>query len=471
MSAERPSPAAARLIGRYALFDEIASGGMATVHIGRLVGPVGFSRTVAIKRLHPQFAKDPEFGSMFLDEARLAARIRHPNVVPTLDVVSLEGELFLVMDFVQGEPLSRLVRAAAKQSLRIEPRVVCAIMAGVLHGLHAAHEAVSERGELLSIVHRDVSPQNILVGVDGTARVLDFGVAKAAHRVQTTREGQVKGKIAYMAPEQLRSEHVDRRTDVYAASVVMWEALTNARLFDSANEGHLLTKILIDPIPSPRSVDPEVPEVLEAIVMKGLKRDADERYASAREMALAVESALPNAPASEVGAFVERMAGDVVRARAQRIADIESNSSGGEAPRPLPTPEDDPSHVRRTPSPATIPSIADRAPSRRGWYVVTGSLVVATAVATGLVVASWHPTPSSAASSATAPAASIVIEPSAAPVVSEAPASTPAPIVPAPPSSAPPHAKHTSHVAPAAKCTPPFTVDSSGIRHLKPECM
>jgi serine/threonine protein kinase len=193
------------------MFGEIAAGGMATVHLGRLLGPVGFSRTVAIKRLHPQYAKDPDFVSMFLDEARVAARIQHPNVVPTLDVVSLEGELFLVMDYVAGESLGRLLRALRDRGPRVPPRIVGSIMTNVLYGLHAAHEARSERGEPLGLIHRDVSPQNVLVGLDGVARVLDFGVAKAAGRVQTTGDGQVKGKLSYMPPEQIAGGEIDRR--------------------------------------------------------------------------------------------------------------------------------------------------------------------------------------------------------------------------------------------------------------------
>src|SRR6185437_10425019 len=181
------TPAMPRIVGRYAIFDEIASGGMATVYLGRLMGAGGFARTVAIKRLHPQFAKDPEFVAMFLDEARLAARIRHPNVVPTLDVVASKGELFLVMDYVQGESLSRIVRASMKHDAATPLSLVTTIMAGVLHGLHAAHEAKTEQGEALSIVHRDVSPQNVIVGIDGVPRVLDFGVAKASHRAHATR--------------------------------------------------------------------------------------------------------------------------------------------------------------------------------------------------------------------------------------------------------------------------------------------
>src|SRR5687768_9224260 len=152
-----------RVVGRYALYNEIAAGGMATIHLGRLLGPVGFSRTVAIKRLHPQFAKDPEFVSMFLDEARLAARIQHPNVVQTLDVVALEGELFLVMEYVQGESLSRLMRTLRAQAGRVPARIVSSIVTNVLYGLHAAHEARTERGAPLGIVHRDVSPQNVMI--------------------------------------------------------------------------------------------------------------------------------------------------------------------------------------------------------------------------------------------------------------------------------------------------------------------
>jgi len=196
---------------------------MATVHIGRLVGPAGFARIVAIKRMHAQFAADPDFVAMFLDEAWLAARIQHPNVVQTLDVVTTEGELFLVMEYVQGETLARLERSAREAGELPPARVVVGIASSMLHGLHAAHEAKDESGKALSIVHRDVSPQNVMVGVDGIARLLDFGVAKATVRLQTTREGQLKGKLAYMAPEQLAGQ-ATRASDIYSAGVVCGRA-------------------------------------------------------------------------------------------------------------------------------------------------------------------------------------------------------------------------------------------------------
>src|SRR5688572_18113877 len=183
------------------MFDEIAAGGMATVHLGRLLGSAGFARTVAIKRLHPALAKDEDFVTMLLDEARLASRIRHPHVVPTLDVIAENDEVLLVMEYVQGESLSRLMRAVRPAPVPLPIAIAVGIQ--MLHGLHAAHEAKTEQGQNLHLVHRDVSPQNVLVGIDGIARVLDFGVAKAAHRAQTTREGQIKGKLSYMAPEQL----------------------------------------------------------------------------------------------------------------------------------------------------------------------------------------------------------------------------------------------------------------------------
>src|SRR5580698_4220550 len=202
-----------RRVGRYLMLDRIAAGGMAVVHIGRLIGPAGFARTVAIKRLHEHLSGDPEFTSMFLDEARLAACVQHPNVVATLDIVRDQGDLFLVMDYVLGESLSSLIAEARQKREPIPLRIVSSVVIGVLSGLHAAHEARTDRGEPMNIVHRDVSPPNVLVGADGVARVVDFGIAKAAARMHATEDGKLKGKIAYMAPEQLKRADVDRRAD------------------------------------------------------------------------------------------------------------------------------------------------------------------------------------------------------------------------------------------------------------------
>ena len=316
-----------RVVGRYMLFDEIASGGMATVRYGRLIGEVGFSRTVAIKCLHPHFAKDEEFVRMFLDEAHLAARVRHPNVVPILDVVARDGELFLVMEFIQGESLAKLVRIARAQKSMIPLRIIASIMTGVLDGLHAAHEAKSEQGEPLGIVHRDVSPQNVIVGVDGVPRVLDFGVAKAAGRMQATRDGQLKGKIAYMAPEQLKSEWVDRRTDVYAASVVLWETLTGTRLFKAENEIGVFGLVLQGKVEPPSSVLPGIPQGYDEVTMRGLHIDPNQRFATAREMATALEKVGGVASPRDVGAWVEQLAADTLKKRADTITALERVST------------------------------------------------------------------------------------------------------------------------------------------------
>jgi eukaryotic-like serine/threonine-protein kinase len=315
-----------RQIGRYALFGEIASGGMATVHFGRLLGPVGFARTVAIKRLHPQFARDPEFVSMFLDEARVAARIQHPNVVATIDVVALEGELFLVMEYVLGESFSKLLRSARNRGQRVPLRIVTALLAGTLHGLHAAHEAKSEHGEALGIVHRDVSPQNVIVGIDGVPRVLDFGVAKAVGRLQSTREGQLKGKLSYMAPEQIRAGQVDRRTDIYAATIMLWEALVGRRLYDGDNEANVLSLVLEGSVQPPSMHVPDIPPTLDAIVMRGLERDPEKRFATAREMAIAIERQVGFASSSEVAEWVEEAAAASIQRRAEKVKEIESIS-------------------------------------------------------------------------------------------------------------------------------------------------
>ncbi len=311
-----------KTVGRYTIYGEIAAGGMATVHLGRVQGHGNFARTVAIKRLHPQYAADPDFVAMFLDEAWLAAKIHHPHVVQTLDVVSEGTELFLVMDFVQGESLSRIWRVIREEGKQAPLSVTASIVCGVLHGLHAAHEAKDETGAPLNIVHRDVSPQNVMVGVDGIARLVDFGVAKAAVRLQSTHDGQVKGKIAYMAPEQLEHHEVSRLSDVYAASVLLWEGLVGRRLFDAMTEGQLVSKVVQGVIEPPSVALPGLSADLDAVVMRGLASDPKKRFATAREMALAMERSVEIARASQVGEWIEEVAAPLLAKRTERIAEL-----------------------------------------------------------------------------------------------------------------------------------------------------
>ena len=424
-------------IGRYTLFGELGVGGMATVHFGRLGGAGGFGRTVAIKRLHPQLARDPELVKMFLDEARLASRIRHPNVVATLDVVEQERELFLVMEYVHGEALSRLARAHGEGGA--PPSIVAAIMTGVLHGLHAAHEAKTEDGEPLGIVHRDVSPHNILVGADGVPRLLDFGVAKAVGRLHTTKQGTLKGTLAYMAPEQLEHVPLTRLVDVYAAAVVCWELLTGRPLFAGDSEADTMRRILAGQVESPSQLAPEVPKDFDTIVRKALAADPARRYASARAMALEIERCVPVAKTTEVSEWVEEIAGHTLRTRAQRVAEIERIA------------------VTDVPAPR-------RARARYAIVIALASAGVAAAAWAGVAANrsddAHAETTRDAAIAPPQPPAPPVTEPTPAP-----PTLTPTP-TPTPTVTPTHHAKAKKPPA----CDPPYFTGSDGHRHYKPEC-
>jgi serine/threonine-protein kinase len=455
---------------------------MATVHFGRLLGPVGFARTVAIKRLHEHLARDPEFVSMFLDEARLAARIRHPNVVPTFDVVALHGELFLVMEYVQGESLARLLRAMAMRKVSVPPSFAATLVAGVLHGLHAAHEATNERGEPLGIVHRDVSPQNILVGVDGIARLFDFGVAKASGRVHTTRDGQVKGKVSYMPPEQLAGKAADRTADIYAMGAVLWEALTSRRLFDGETEAEIITKKLGGGVEPPSRYAPDVPLELDEAVMKALEHDPAHRYATARDMARALERTCPLASASEIGEWVERCAGSELATRAAHVARIESSEEGGELAALAPPRASEPPIGRTTSTGKTAwKEQASASASAAKRYRLAAMLASAAAVAlVGVIIVLLQgesrgrsqPQPASTPpreepqESARETDPMISLDEPQASVASSAVASSSA------------HPQGTSKVpggrpsvTRGAKCNPPYEVDANGNRRYKRECL
>ncbi|MDB4942599.1 MAG: serine/threonine protein kinase [Labilithrix sp.] len=294
------------------------------MHYGRLVGAAGFAKTVAIKRLHRHLANNDAFRGMILEEGRLAARVRHPNVVPPLDVLAEGGELLLVMEYVHGESLSRLLRASSQGGERIPLAIACAILSNVLHGLHAAHEARDEAGNALDIVHRDVSPQNVIVGTDGIARVIDFGIAKAATSEGMTSIGTIKGKVPYLSPEQLEGEPATRQTDVYAASVVFWELLTGRRLFEGADDAETLRKILMMNVKPPSAFNELVPQAIDDVVLKGLARDRRERWATAREMTVALEEAMHLATSTVVGAWAERLAAGTLAERAAHIKEVEA---------------------------------------------------------------------------------------------------------------------------------------------------
>jgi serine/threonine-protein kinase len=303
-------------LDRYELVAELASGGMATVFLGRILGVGGFQRFVAIKRLHPHLASEQEFVEMFLDEARLAASIHHPNVVPILEVGTSDRGYYLVMEYIEGDTLARLLARAATSRQRIPIPIANRIVLDTLSGLHAAHELRDDNDRHLNLVHRDVSPQNILVGINGTARITDFGVARAATRLSSTRSGQLKGKLAYMAPEQARGGMIDRRADVFAVGTVLWEVLADKRLFKGEGEADTLNRVLFEPIPRLREIAPDVHPALETVAMKSLERDPQKRFASAAVFADELEKAARNihalASVREVAEYVQKVIGQEI---------------------------------------------------------------------------------------------------------------------------------------------------------------
>lgn len=474
---------------RYELHAEIARGGMATVHLGCLRGAGGWSRIVAIKRLHPQFARDITFRTMLEDEARLSARVRHPNVVQTLDVVSHQDELWLVLEYVHGVSLARLLDAALRAGEAMPPPVAAAIACGMLEGLAAAHEATGTRGEPLGLVHRDVSPQNVLVGADGVARLADFGVAKARGRAQTTTDGQVKGKLAYMAPEQVSGTRIDRRADVWATGVVLWEALVGARLFQGT-DAEIASRVLAAPIQAPGACRPGLPEALDAVVLGALQREPSRRLGDAREMVRRVAAAVTPATAGEVAAWVDEQASVELGARAALVERVETGAPTQEAPatseialgagalvattaagRPAtPLPGD-----RQATEDATV----SLRPARRS---ATLGIVLGAGGALGILLAVlWlleRDRPSRAQS--TEPPAAVLTplpaDATAAPDAARAARATPADASAdanvlrerAPPTRRPAPAR--SHHRAGPDCNPPYVIDGEGHKRYKREC-
>ena len=295
---------------RYAPLVKIASCGMATVFLGAESGRSGKkAELVAIKRPHEHLLEDPSFRRTLLDEARLASRIHHANVVDVRDVDESERGLQLVMDYVEGASLSQLLVRGAKGGPKVPPAIAIRILLDACAGLHAAHELRGENGEALGLVHRDVSPQNLLVGIDGVARVADFGLAKCMSAGDgSTTQGTLKGKLGYMAPEYVRGRKPDRRADVFALGVVLWESLAGKRLFKGDSEPETIDRVVREIPARVSSMAPEIGEGLDEVVARALEKQPDDRFATAEEMGRALEAAASGAgliaDRAAVGAFV-----------------------------------------------------------------------------------------------------------------------------------------------------------------------
>ncbi|MDX2024557.1 MAG: serine/threonine-protein kinase [Deltaproteobacteria bacterium] len=309
-------------VGRYELLTPLGVGGAATVYLARATGIGGFAREVAVKVLHPHLRQDQAYVADFLREARLAAGIRHPNVLPVLDVGDTEQGVFLVMDWVDGCSLAQLLGHLRDVNELMPLPVALRIMLDALAGLHAAHEAVGEQGQSLGLVHRDVSPHNLLLSRAGLTLLSDFGIAKPTTQAGQTRTGVIKGKLGYMAPEQLRGGAVDRRADVWAAGVTFWEMLAGRRPYQSEDEATLILDVSAGHIASLHSVRPELPRALVAAVHGALTKEPDERYASAdlfRKQLVAAAAACGGvAEVDEVSRFLLSHMGDAIESQRER---------------------------------------------------------------------------------------------------------------------------------------------------------
>jgi serine/threonine protein kinase len=503
-------------IGRYLLHRQIARGGMATIHIARLVGDEGFTRIVAAKRLHPEFAEDGDFVSMFLDEARIASKVHHRNVVPVLDVVTTGQEVMLVQEYVHGAPLHTLLRTAHEAKTRVPINIAVSIGCQVLSGLQAAHETTDELGAPLAVVHRDVSPQNVMIATDGTARLLDFGIAKATMAAHITREGMFKGKLAYSAPEQIRGQ-ATQQSDLYSLSVVVWELLVGHRLHNNAqSEAELIGQVMAGRLARITEVlAPERDklgdnrwrqlEILDAIIAKGLEVDQSKRWRTAAEMEAALATAVVPATTTGVSGWIKNLGHAFLADRDRMIAQEEASYRA--LPRPARRPSQGPHTELRTV--AAMPA----APVRHRTRLVVGAAAVGLMLALVFVIGMTRgsaPLQAAVAAPVTSPLAppSTVAMPS--PVATPSPVAVAPPVKPAPLSSistaagtgigesraaprpianvartqrvvirpvrpAPREAAHEATPAPAvepakADCSPPYYFDGAK-KIFKPACL
>ena len=287
---------------------------MAEILLAKLMGPAGWEGAVVLKRALPHLARETEFREMFLDEARIMARIRHPNVVSVHELGQDGKNLFLVMEYLAGESVAGLWKRLIARAEKLDPMLAMHVVAECAAGLHAAHELADDDGHSLGVVHRDVSPQNVFLTYEGGVKLLDFGIARFSDRSVRTHTGHLKGKFAYMSPEQIRAEPLDRRSDVFALGILLVELATGRRLFGRGNELLVMKAICEDPIPSPRALagDPTLPSALEDIAKKALARDRDERYASAADLRRDLHAVLRELDP-------ERRAEERLRARMQEL--------------------------------------------------------------------------------------------------------------------------------------------------------
>lgn len=282
-AAPKPRPAPVRF-GKYTLLDRLAVGGMAEIFLARQGGLEGFEKTIVIKRIRPHLSKQTAFVKMFLNEAKLAAQLNHPNIVQIYDLGMISDSYFIAMEYIFGRDMRRIIPKADSLGIPFPMVYALKIASSVCEGLYFAHQRTDAYGNPLNIVHRDVTPENIFVSFDGTVKVLDFGIAKAANQIEQTRAGEIKGKLSYMSPEQCMGRPLDQRSDLFSLGTVLYEWLTGFKLFTGESEVGILKSITEGKIYAPSYFKADIPEGVEAILMKALEKDREKRYQNAWEL-------------------------------------------------------------------------------------------------------------------------------------------------------------------------------------------
>jgi serine/threonine-protein kinase len=469
---------------------------MGVVNLGLVRGAAGFSRVVAIKRLHPEYSRDRDMRARFAREIWLSARILHAHVVQVLDVIQHDDELLFVMEHVYGETLRSLQLDAAARHQAIPLDIAAGVLVPALHGLHAAHETRDDSGNLLGLVHRDFSPQNLLIGPDGQVKVLDFGIAKAANVDEITRTNRVTGKPGYLSPEQALGRALDARSDVFAAGTVLWETVVGARLFsarETPSEAALHNLLHMD-IPPPSRLRQDVPEALDRVILRALERDGELRFQSAKDLALALEAAVAPASAFAVGGWLAEVCEPRLAARRERLTQFRESltrTPAFEVTDALLFGSESSSQVGLSGS-LSEPELPPKAPARGlraswGWLALCCLLTLPLWFAWQRATRSAVPELRRAESTDAQPAEAAPKEATIALVgrvpslepIERAGAEAPAASAPSPVRRAAPRKGSAALARPALRsttvkkpaCDPPTYVDATGIRHFKKECL
>jgi serine/threonine protein kinase len=401
------SVAVSKSFGKYRPIAELGHGGMATVYLAASQGPRGFSKLVVVKDLKDEFSTDGEFATMFVDEARLAARLNHPNIVQTYEVEEQEGHFFIVMEYLEGQPLSQIRSRLARLGAQLRDNQA-RVLGEVLDALHYAHELADYDGRPLNVVHRDVSPHNIIVTYAGDAKLVDFGIAKAADSSSHTRTGVIKGKLAYMSPEQAFGKPVDRRADIFSIGVILWEAMTGRRMWKGSAEGAIAHRLSTGDIPKITDFVPEAPAHLRAICERALAPRMEERYPTAIAMRQDLEGYLATLvqrpSARDFGGLVAQAFGEdrarlgaLIEQQMLSLRDFSQNAPIGELPRipvvgagsSTPVSKSGPLGMStRPPPPNPTAAAASGYPIR--WLVLGGlALIILGAAVTTAIMAPW----------------------------------------------------------------------------------